>query len=57
MKSPYTDKEMKFVCNLKSKDKYYLCEDTNTLFYTNKISKFDNKESLSLINKLLNNIK
>ena len=57
MKSPYTDREMKLVSTLKSKDRFYLCEDTNTLIYTNHITKFDIEESKVLIKKLLNNIK
>lgn len=54
MKSPYTDREMRLVSTLNSKDRFYLCEDTNTLIYTNHITKFDVEESKSLINKLLN---
>ena len=54
MKSPYTNKEMRLVSTLKSKDRFYLCSDTNTLFYTNQITKFDIEESKVLIKKLLN---
>ena len=57
MKSPFTDKKMKLVSTLVSKDRFYLCEDTNTLIYTNHITKFDMEESKALIKKLLNNIK
>ena len=57
MESPYTGKEMRLVSTLKSKDRFYLCPDTNTLIYTNHITKFDIEESKSLINKLLKNIK
>ena len=57
MESPYTGREMRLVSTLKSKDRFYLCPDTNTLFYTNQITKFDIEESKSLINKLLKNIK
>jgi len=57
MKSPYTGKKMKLVSTLVSKDRFYLCEDTNTLIYTNHITKFDIEESKVLIKKLLNNIK
>ena len=57
MKSPYTDREMRLVSTLNSKDRFYLCEDTNTLIYTNRITKFDMEESKALIKKLLNNIK
>ena len=57
MESPYTGREMRLVSTLVSKDRFYLCEDTNTLFYTNQITKFDIEESKSLINKLLKNIK
>jgi hypothetical protein len=57
MKSPYTNKEMRLVSTLKSKDRFYLCLDTNTLFYTNDITKFDMEEARILIIKLLNNIK
>ena len=57
MKSPYTDKKMRLVSTLKSKDRFYLCPDTNTLIYTNHITKFDMEESKVLIKKLLNNIK
>ena len=53
MKSPYTDKEMRLVSTLKSKDRFYLCPDTNTLIYTNHITKFDIEESKVLIKKLL----
>jgi hypothetical protein len=53
MKSPYTDREMRLVSTLKSKDRFYLCEDTNTLIYTNHITKFDMMESKVLMNKLL----
>ena len=54
MKSPYTDREMRLVSTLKSKDRFYLCPDTNTLIYTNHITKFDMEESKVLMNKLLN---
>ena len=57
MESPYTGREMRLVSTLVSKDRFYLCSDTNTLFYTNQITKFDIEESKSLINKLLKNIK
>jgi len=57
MKSPYTNKEMRLVSTLVSKDRFYLCTDTNALFYTNHITKFDIEESKVLITKLLNNIK
>ena len=57
MESPYTGREMRLVSTLVSKDRFYLCEDTNTLIYTNHITKFDVEESKSLINKLLKNIK
>lgn len=57
MESPYTGREMRLVSTLKSKDRFYLCPDTNTLFYTNHITKFDMEESKVLIKKLLNNIK
>ena len=53
MKSPYTDREMRLVSTLKSKDRFYLCPDTNTLIYTNHITKFDMEESKVLMNKLL----
>lgn len=57
MKSPYTGREMRLVSTLKSKDRFYLCPDTNTLFYTNQITKFDIEESKSLMKKLLKNMK
>jgi hypothetical protein len=57
MKSPYTGREMRLVSTLNSKDRFYLCPDTNTLIYTNHITKFDMEESKVLIKKLLNNIK
>jgi hypothetical protein len=57
MKSPFTGKKMRLVSTLVSKDRFYLCEDTNTLIYTNHITKFDIEESKALIKKLLNNIK
>lgn len=57
MKSPFTGKKMRLVSTLVSKDRFYLCEDTNTLIYTNHITKFDMEESKALIKKLLNNIK
>ena len=53
MESPYTGREMRLVSTLKSKDRFYLCPDTNTLFYTNHITKFDMEESKVLMNKLL----
>ena len=53
MESPYTGKEMRLVSTLKSKDRFYLCPDTNTLIYTNHITKFDMEESKVLMNKLL----
>ena len=53
MESPYTGREMRLVSTLKSKDRFYLCEDTNTLIYTNHITKFDIEESKILMNKLL----
>ena len=53
MKSPHTGKKMRLVSTLKSKDRFYLCEDTNTLIYTNHITKFDMEESKVLMNKLL----
>ena len=53
MESPYTGREMRLVSTLKSKDRFYLCEDTNTLIYTNHITKFDIEESKVLMNKLL----
>ena len=57
MKSPFTGKKMRLVSTLKSKDRFYLCPDTNTLFYTNQITKFDIEESKSLMKKLLKNMK
>ena len=57
MESPYTGREMRLVSTLKSKDRFYLCSDTNTLIYTNHITKFDVEESKVLMNKLLKNIK
>lgn len=57
MKSPYTDREMRLVSTLKSKDRFYLCPDTKILIFTNHITKFDVEESKVLIKKLLNNIK
>ena len=57
MKSPYTGREMRLVSTLVSKDRFYLCPDTNTLFYTNQITKFDIEESKSLMKKLLKNMK
>ena len=57
MESPYTGREMRLVSTLKSKDRFYLCPDTNTLIYTNHITKFDVEESKVLMNKLLKNIK
>jgi hypothetical protein len=57
MKSPYTNREMRLVSTLVSKDRFYLCLDTNTLFYTNEITKFDMEEAKILIQKLLENIK
>ena len=57
MKSPFTGRKMRLVSTLVSKDRFYLCEDTNTLIYTNHITKFDIEESKALIKKLLNNIK
>lgn len=57
MKSPYTDREMRLVSTLKSKDRFYLCPDTNTLIYTNHITKFDMIESRMLMKKLLTDIK
>ena len=53
MESPYTGREMRLVSTLVSKDRFYLCSDTNTLFYTNQITKFDIEESKVLMNKLL----
>ena len=53
MESPYTGREMRLVSTLKSKDRFYLCPDTNTLIYTNHITKFDIEESKILMNKLL----
>lgn len=53
MESPYTGREMRLVSTLKSKDRFYLCPDTNTLVYTNHITKFDMEESKVLMNKLL----
>ena len=53
MESPYTGREMRLVSTLKSKDRFYLCPDTNTLIYTNHITKFDMEESKVLMNKLL----
>jgi hypothetical protein len=57
MKSLYTNKEMRLVSTLVSKDRFYLCLDTNTLIYTNHITKFDMEEAKILMNKLLENIK
>ncbi len=54
MESPYTGREMRLVSTLKSKDRFYLCPDTNTLIYTNHITKFDIEESKTLMKKLLN---
>ena len=54
MKSPYTDREMRLVSTLVSKDRFYLCPDTKILIYTNHITKFDIEESKVLIKKLLN---
>ena len=48
---------MRLVSTLKSKDRFYLCEDTNTLIYTNHITKFDMVESKMLMKKLLADIK
>ena len=53
MESPYTGREMRLVSTLNSKDRFYLCPDTNTLIYTNHITKFDMEESKVLMNKLL----
>lgn len=53
MKSPFTGKKMRLVSTLVSKDRFYLCEDTNTLIYTNHITKFDMEESKILMKKLL----
>ena len=53
MESPYTGREMRLVSTLVSKDRFYLCPDTNTLIYTNHITKFDMEESKVLMNKLL----
>lgn len=53
MESPYTGREMRLVSTLVSKDRFYLCEDTNILIYTNHITKFDMKESKILMKKLL----
>ena len=53
MESPYTGREMRLVSTLKSKDRFYLCPDTNTLIYNNHITKFDVEESKVLMNKLL----
>ena len=53
MESPYTGREMRLVSTLASKDRFYLCPDTNTLIYTNHITKFDMEESKVLMNKLL----
>ena len=44
---------MRLVSTLVSKDRFYLCTDTNTLIYTNHITKFDMEESKVLMNKLL----
>ena len=57
MESPYTGREMRLVSTLNSKDRFYLCSDTNTLFYTNQITKFDMVESKMLMKKLLADIK
>ena len=57
MESPYTGREMRLVSTLKSKDRFYLCPDTNTLIYTNHITKFDMIESRILMKKLLTDIK
>ena len=57
MESPYTGRKMRLVSTLNSKDRFYLCSDTNTLIYTNRITKFDMEESKDLMKKLLNNIK
>lgn len=57
MKSPFTDREMVLVCNLSSRDRYYLCLDTNTLFLTNVLTKFDLQESNKLRIELLQRMK
>ena len=57
MESPYTGREMRLVSTLKSKDRFYLCEDTKILIYTNHITKFDMIESRMLMKKLLVDIK
>jgi hypothetical protein len=57
MKSPYTDREMRLVSTLKSRDRFYLCLDTEILIYTNHITKFDMIESRMLMKKLVADIK
>ena len=57
MESPYTGREMRLVSTLVSKDRFYLCPDTNTLIYTNHITKFDMVESRMLMKKLVADIK
>ena len=57
MESPYTGRKMRFVSTLLSKDRFYLCPDTNIIIYTNHITKFDMIESRMLMKKLLVDIK
>ena len=57
MESPYTGTKMRLVSTLVSKDRFYLCPDTNILIYTNHITKFDMIESRMLMKKLLTDIK
>jgi len=55
--SPYTGRQMALVSNLNSRDRYYLCPDTNTLILTNVYTKFDIEEARQLRQKLLQGIK
>ena len=57
MESPYTGTKMRLVSTLNSKDRFYLCPDTNILIYTNHITKFDMIESRMLMKKLIADIK
>jgi hypothetical protein len=55
--SPYTGRKMTLVCNIDSKNRYYLCPDTNTLILTNVYTKFDIEEARQLKQKLLQGMK
>lgn len=55
--SPYTGRKMALVCSLDSKNRYYLCPDTNTLILTNVYTKFDIEEARQLRQSLLERIK